>query len=108
MWQSSPWALLFAAPLVPLLDWLQDSAKRTALVNIEKEEFAMKRQVARVMLLLVSVAALWPTDGHAFCGFYVARADSTLYNSASQVVVVRLEVSEPRVNFGIELRPAAS
>jgi len=85
------WALLFAAPLVPALDWCQDSARHTALVNIEKEEFAMKRQLVRVMLLLVSVAALWPTYGHAFCGFYVARADSTLYNSASQVVVVREE-----------------
>ena len=27
----------------------------------------------------------------AFCGFYVAKADADLYNSASQVVMVRDE-----------------
>ncbi|MGE0825604.1 MAG: DUF2330 domain-containing protein [Candidatus Binatia bacterium] len=32
---------------------------------------------------------LCPTATHAFCGFYVARADATLYNSSSQVVIVR-------------------
>jgi hypothetical protein len=29
------------------------------------------------------------TTAQAFCGFYVARADTSLYNSASQVVIVR-------------------
>src|SRR6266581_4683637 len=28
---------------------------------------------------------------HAFCGFYVAKADTTLFNKASQVVLVRNE-----------------
>ncbi|MEM7410507.1 MAG: DUF2330 domain-containing protein [Myxococcota bacterium] len=31
------------------------------------------------------------TPASAFCGFYVARADTTLYNQASQVVLVRDE-----------------
>lgn len=30
-----------------------------------------------------------PQLGHAFCGFYVAKADASLYNQASQVVMVR-------------------
>ncbi len=85
------WALLFAAPVVPLLDWRQNASQLTVPTKVEKEKFAMKRQLARVMLLLVSLVALWPTNGHAFCGFYVARADAKLYNSASQVVVVRDE-----------------
>ena len=85
------WALLFAAPLVPMLAWLQDSTRQTVHAKVEKEEFPMKRQLAGVMLLLVSLAILWPAYGHAFCGFYVARADSSLYNSASQVVVARDE-----------------
>lgn len=38
---------------------------------------------AAVATLLISGAA------HAFCGFYVARADTALYNDASQVVLVR-------------------
>ena len=33
--------------------------------------------------------ALSAPAASAFCGFYVARADSALYNDASQVVLVR-------------------
>ena len=32
---------------------------------------------------------LCPLNASAFCGFYVAKADSSLYNKASQVVLVR-------------------
>ncbi|MCB0358041.1 MAG: DUF2330 domain-containing protein [Bdellovibrionales bacterium] len=32
---------------------------------------------------------LLPHNSDAFCGFYVAKADASLYNSASQVVMVR-------------------
>ena len=30
-----------------------------------------------------------PQLAQAFCGFYVAKADTSLYNQASQVVIVR-------------------
>jgi hypothetical protein len=30
-----------------------------------------------------------PPEAHAFCGFYVGKADTSLYNHASQVVMVR-------------------
>ena len=40
-----------------------------------------------VMLLLL--AAFVSQSSAAFCGFYVARADTKLYNQASQVVLVR-------------------
>lgn len=33
----------------------------------------------------------WITHVYAFCGFYVAKADASLYNKASQVVIVRHE-----------------
>src|SRR5262249_41014178 len=59
--------------------------------RVEKEKFTMKRQLACISPALVGLALLWPARLQAFCGFYVARADSTLYNSASQVVVVRDE-----------------
>ena len=39
-------------------------------------------------LLLLAVLAL-PVTASAFCGFYVARADSKLYNQSSQVALVR-------------------
>jgi hypothetical protein len=35
------------------------------------------------------VATAWAVPAGAFCGFYVARADTKLYNQASQVVLVR-------------------
>ncbi|MEW6297397.1 MAG: DUF2330 domain-containing protein [Thermodesulfobacteriota bacterium] len=84
------WALLFTAPLVPLLDWLQDRAPHPHPV-MAKEETFMKQPFAHIAAVLVSVTMLWPSHTHAFCGFYVARADANLYNSASQVVVVRDE-----------------
>lgn len=40
------------------------------------------------ILLLLAAAAL-PVTASAFCGFYVARADSKLYNKSSQVALVR-------------------
>src|SRR5216110_3795456 len=51
------------------------------------EELAMKHVTALVAALLV-VALAAPTV-LAFCGFYVAKADTKLFNQASQVVLVR-------------------
>lgn len=41
----------------------------------------------RFFFLLAFVAA--SSSAHAFCGFYVAKADATLTNKASQVIIVR-------------------
>src|SRR5581483_11801195 len=49
----------------------------------------MHKQLARASFLLFNLTLLWPSLGYSFCGFYVARADAKLYNSASQVVVAR-------------------
>ena len=48
------------------------------------------------MKILISIAAavltiVVATSAEAFCGFYVARADTSLFNRASQVVLVRDE-----------------
>ncbi len=44
-------------------------------------------------ILVTTVAAIFTmavtTTAQAFCGFYVSRADTSLYNEASQVVLVR-------------------
>src|SRR3954451_24297049 len=42
-------------------------------------------------LLILAVAGLIPLAAEAFCGFYVAKADTKLFNKASQVVLVRDE-----------------
>src|SRR5262249_17957308 len=51
------------------------------------EDLAMKHISALVVALLVITLAA-PTV-LAFCGFYVAKADTKLFNQASQVVLVR-------------------
>ena len=45
----------------------------------------------RLLITLVTavVTILVTTSAQAFCGFYVARADTSLFNRASQVVLVR-------------------
>lgn len=40
-------------------------------------------------LLFAAACGLATTFSHAFCGFYVGKADSQLFNEASQVIVVR-------------------
>ncbi|MEN9559427.1 MAG: hypothetical protein RLZZ502_638 [Pseudomonadota bacterium] len=39
--------------------------------------------------LMVMGAALWAAQAQAFCGFYVGKADSSLWNEASQVILSR-------------------
>lgn len=46
------------------------------------------RSVLTGMALAMSMALL-PAGANAFCGFYVARGDATLFNEASKVVMVR-------------------
>lgn len=45
-------------------------------------------RVAASLALLASLASASP-PAHAFCGFYVGKADSKLFNEASQVILVR-------------------
>ena len=44
---------------------------------------------SRSLTLIAAALALSPGAAHAFCGFYVAKADASLFNEASQVVLVR-------------------
>lgn len=43
------------------------------------------------MMAIIAIATLiiHPQPAHAFCGFYVAKADTNLYNKASQVSIAR-------------------
>ena len=47
------------------------------------------RIIATIVAATLTVAVV--TTAQAFCGFYVARADTSLFNKASQVVLVRDE-----------------
>jgi hypothetical protein len=48
-----------------------------------------KRMSKKIIGLLLALSV--PNLSQAFCGFYVAKADASLYNQASQVVMVRKE-----------------
>src|SRR6185312_14120285 len=48
----------------------------------------MKRLIPALVVVTVA-AACWGQTLLAFCGFYVAKADTKLFNKASQVVLVR-------------------
>ena len=42
-----------------------------------------------IALMATTLTVIVATTAQAFCGFYVARADTSLFNRASQVVLVR-------------------
>ena len=50
---------------------------------------ARRRRCALALLAVATFAGAVPTVAHAFCGFYVASGDAKLFNSASEVVLVR-------------------
>ena len=49
----------------------------------------MKRSALGATLAATAVALLAPVPAHAFCGFYVGGAESSLYNDATMVVMMR-------------------
>ena len=89
------WILVAAAPLVPLLDkifkakafhWTSSIIKFN-LINKLKQivmKPIMKKGAAMILL-----SAMITHDAAAFCGFYVSKADGTLKNKTSQVILVR-------------------
>ncbi|ESA34963.1 hypothetical protein N836_14475 [Leptolyngbya sp. Heron Island J] len=42
-----------------------------------------------VAIAIIATLIIHPQPAHAFCGFYVAKADTNLYNQASQVAIAR-------------------
>jgi hypothetical protein len=47
------------------------------------------RPLSLLPVLAGTLAAALSLSAHAFCGFYVGKADATLFNEASQVIVAR-------------------
>jgi hypothetical protein len=44
---------------------------------------------SRLLLTLLLTLGFWPDAARAFCGFYVAKAETSLFNKASKVAIVR-------------------
>ena len=51
--------------------------------------FRRNRTLSICAALIAVPIALVASAAHAFCGFYVGKADATLFNDASQVIMVR-------------------
>ncbi len=87
------WALAAASPLVPLIDWLVPAVRYQwpqAFIRFTRLDWRtpMLRKTA-VFLIALGLALGAAAKADAFCGFYVAKADTSLFNKASQVVLAR-------------------
>ena len=89
------WVLVAAAPLVPVLDklfkakdftWTSSPVHFNIFSIIKK--IIMKPILKKGAAVLI-LAAMISHEAVAFCGFYVSKADGTLKNKTSQVIIVR-------------------
>jgi hypothetical protein len=89
------WVLVAAAPLVPLLDKLFKSkayawTHSTFHFNfIYKFKAIIMKPFTKKLAALVILAGMVSHEAAAFCGFYVSKADGTLKNKTSEVILVR-------------------
>jgi Na+-translocating ferredoxin:NAD+ oxidoreductase RnfD subunit len=91
------WALVILAPLVPLLDkiflfkkftWAE--AKSPGLIPFFNTiKLIVMRTFSKKAAALLILAGMLSHEAGAFCGFYVSKADGTLTNKTSQVILVR-------------------
>ena len=89
------WVLVAAAPLLPVLnhfftavpfDWRRQKISFHLLPVIKNINMKLLlKKPAAFILLFVMLA----NEAVAFCGFYVSKADGTLKNKTSQVIMVR-------------------
>src|SRR6186997_1350 len=94
-YNTAIWVLVAAAPMVPLLNaffkaqrfqWKPASLQFNFISTLKK--IIMKpfmKKLAACFLL----ASMISHEAAAFCGFYVSKADGTLKNKTSQVILVR-------------------
>jgi hypothetical protein len=89
------WVLVAAAPLVPLLDKIfkaKDFTWSPSMIHfnfISKLKHLFMKTTMKKGAALIILAAMLSHEAVAFCGFYVSKADGTLKNKTSQVILVR-------------------
>lgn len=89
------WVLVAAAPIVPLLDnlfrremfqWKSSPGSLSILLKLKN--ITMKPFMKKIAAFII-LASMLSHEAFAFCGFYVSKADGTLKNKTSQVILVR-------------------
>ncbi len=89
------WVLVAGAPLVPLLDAIfkaKDFQWTPSLLSfsfISKFKHIVMKPFTKKLAALIILAGMISHEAAAFCGFYVSKADGTLKNKTSQVILVR-------------------
>ena len=95
MYNTPIWVMVAAAPLVPILDMVFKSknfqwSPTTIFLNpfspIKKIVMKPIFKKSAAFIILISMVT---HEAIAFCGFYVSKADGTLKNKTSQVIIVR-------------------
>ncbi len=94
-YNTAIWVLVAAAPLVPLLDKIfkaKDFTWKSSVLHFNiisnLKQLVMKPMMKKGAAVLI-LAAMISHEAVAFCGFYVSKADGTLKNKTSQVILVR-------------------
>ncbi|HEV8284877.1 MAG TPA: DUF2330 domain-containing protein [Chitinophagaceae bacterium] len=89
------WVLVAAAPLVPLLDKIfkaeifQWKPSPIHFPFFLKFKHIVMNPFMKKITASIILAAMISHEAVAFCGFYVSKADGTLKNKTSQVILVR-------------------
>ncbi len=89
------WVLVAAAPLVPILDKIfkAKSFQWTSTIIqfnlINKLKQIVMKPIMKKGAAMILLSAMITHEASAFCGFYVSKADGTLKNKTSQVILVR-------------------
>ncbi|MFI5130890.1 MAG: DUF2330 domain-containing protein [Chitinophagales bacterium] len=89
------WVLVIAAPLVPVLDAIFKSKTFTWSPSaihfnfFNKLKSIIMKPFTKKLAAVVVLTSMISHEVAAFCGFYVSKADGTLKNKTSQVILVR-------------------
>src|SRR6187200_1725481 len=89
------WVLVAAAPLVPILDKIfkaQSFHWTSTIIQfnlINKLKQIVMKPIMKKGAAIILLTAMITHEAAAFCGFYVSKADGTLKNKTSQVILVR-------------------
>jgi Na+-translocating ferredoxin:NAD+ oxidoreductase RnfD subunit len=89
------WVLVAAAPLVPLLDKFFKAREfhwTSSIIQfnfINKLKQIIMKPIMKKGAAVIILISMITHEAAAFCGFYVSKADGTLKNKTSQIILVR-------------------
>lgn len=89
------WVLVAAAPLVPVLDKIlkaeifQWKSSPVNFIDLSKIKSIVMKPFMKKIAAFIILTTMISHEAIAFCGFYVSKADGTLKNKTSQVILVR-------------------